>query len=59
MLLDEREPCPIAFSLTCKSGGHVPLQWYRRFDPYDERLFIAGEPIGHDRAFPLVRRSAC
>jgi PAS domain S-box-containing protein len=51
MLLDESEPCPIAFSLSRKDGTQVPLQWYRRFDAYDARLFIAGDPLAGD---PLV-----
>lgn len=48
MLLDESEPCPIAFSLSRKDGTQVPLQWYRRFDAYDARVFIAGDPLAGD-----------
>jgi PAS domain S-box-containing protein len=48
MVLDESEPCPIAFSLSRKDGTQVPLQWYRRFDAYDARVFIAGDPLTGD-----------
>ena len=62
MVLDENEACPIAFSLSRKDGKQVPLQWYRRFDAYDERIFIAGDPLaGAARAsaprYPVVCRA--
>jgi PAS domain S-box-containing protein len=62
MLLDESEPCPIAFSLTRKDGTEVQLQWYRRFDAYDESVFIAGDPLAGDPlagglTYPVVCRA--
>jgi len=45
VLLDERDACPLVFSLATKSGTRVSLQWYRRFDAYDEQVFIAGDRV--------------
>src|SRR4051812_2627015 len=56
MIWDESEPCPIAFGLTCKGGGHIALQWYRRFDRYDERLYLLGEPVQRGTAYPVLCR---
>lgn len=61
MVLDESEPCPIVFGLSRKDGTQVHLQWYRRFDAYDERVFIAGEPLARDPlasapTYPVVCR---
>lgn len=57
MVLDESEPCPIAFSLSRKDGTQVPLQWYRRFDAYDARVFMAGDPLAGGPTYPVVCRA--
>jgi PAS domain-containing protein len=43
-MLSPAEADPVTLELRCKDGGVVCMRCYRRFDPYDLSLFIAGEP---------------
>lgn len=41
-LIDLREPEPLSLELRCKDTSAIALQLYRRFDPYDGSIFVAG-----------------
>jgi hypothetical protein len=43
-MLSPAEADPVTLEFRCKDGGVVCMRCYRRFDPYDASLFIAGEP---------------
>ena len=45
-MLSPAEADPIALDLARRDGTLLRMGCYRRFDPYDEALFIAGEPAG-------------
>ena len=45
-MLSPAEADPIALELARRDGTLLRMGCYRRFDPYDETLFIAGEPAG-------------
>lgn len=62
-LIDMRQPEPLSLSLHCKDTSAVTLQLYRRFDPYDGSIFVAGTsperaltpsryPASHARTHP-------
>jgi PAS domain-containing protein len=43
-IVDPDEPDPIRVELRRRDGARQAMHWYRRFDFYDDTLFIAGEP---------------
>jgi hypothetical protein len=43
-MLSPAEADPVTLELRCKDGGVACMRCYRRFDPYDASLFIAGDP---------------
>lgn len=45
-LLDPNYLGPVEFSIRCASGTERRFLWHRRFDPQEERMYIAGEEIG-------------
>lgn len=45
-MLSPAEADPVALELARRDGTLLRMRCYRRFDPYDETLFIACEPAG-------------
>jgi len=45
-MLSPAEADPVGLELARRDGTLLRVRCYRRFDPYDGMLFIAGEPAG-------------
>jgi PAS domain-containing protein len=42
-ITDPAEPEPMVFEVRCKGSAPIRLRWHRRFDPYADAMFIAGQ----------------
>ncbi len=45
-MLSPAEVDPVGLDLARRDGAVLRMHCYRRFDPYDDLLFIVGEPAG-------------
>jgi PAS domain-containing protein len=49
-LLDPGNSDPVEICLRVKDGGRKRFLWHRRFDPSEERMYIAGEEVAEREA---------
>jgi PAS domain-containing protein len=52
-LLDEGDVQPLEVTLRCKNERRKCFRLYRRFDPYEQAVFVVADEISEERSEPL------
>jgi PAS domain-containing protein len=52
-LLDERNAEPLEITLRCKDERRKCFRFYRRFDPYEQAVFVFADDVTEDAVEPL------
>ena len=56
-LLDEEDARPLEITLRCKDERRKSFRLYRRFDPYEQAVFVLADDVSEERLEPS--RAAC
>jgi PAS domain-containing protein len=48
-LLDEEDVRPLEVTLRCKDGRRKCFRVYRRFDPYEQTVFVVADEVSEER----------
>jgi PAS domain-containing protein len=51
-LLDEEDVQPIELTLRCKDERRKSFRLYRRFDPYEQAVFVVADDVSEERLEP-------
>jgi len=51
-LLDEADARPLELTLRCKDGRRKCFRVYRRFDPYEQAVFVLADEVSEERPEP-------
>jgi PAS domain-containing protein len=52
-LLDQRDAQPLEIVLRCKDERRKCFRFYRRFDPYEQAVFVLADDVTNDAIEPL------
>lgn len=52
-LLDEGNPQPLDVTLRCKDERRKCFRFHRRFDPYQDAIYVVADELPEDRLAPL------
>jgi PAS domain-containing protein len=52
-LLDEQDVQPLEVTLRCKDARRKCFRLYRRFDPYEQAVFVVADEVSEERPEPL------
>jgi hypothetical protein len=52
-LLDEEDIQPLEVTLRCKDGRRKCFRFYRRFDPYEQAVFVVADEVSEARLEPF------
>jgi hypothetical protein len=52
-LLDEKDAQPLEVTLRCKDERHKRFRFYRRFDPYEQAVFVFADEVTEEPPEPL------
>jgi len=58
-LLDEKDAQPLDVTLRCKDERRKCFRFHRRFDPYEEAIFVVADELPEDRLEPLNATPSC
>lgn len=50
-LLDEHDARPVEITLRCKDERRKSFRLYRRFDPYEQAVFVVADEVSEERAY--------
>jgi hypothetical protein len=56
-LLEEQDVQPLEITLRCKDERRKSFRFYRRFDPYEQAVFVVADEVSEERFEPA--RAAC
>jgi PAS domain-containing protein len=51
-LLDEEDVQPLEITLRCKDERRKCFRLYRRFDPYEQAVFVVADEVAEERSEP-------
>jgi PAS domain-containing protein len=51
-LLDEEDVQPLEVTLRCKDERRKCFRFYRRFDPYEQAVFVVADEVAEERLEP-------